>query len=1171
MKTEGQCPSCGSRIPANSTGGVCPRCLLGLAVNRFAEPVPEGKVHVGDYELLEEIGRGGMGVIYRARQHRLDRTVALKMVDQHGLKSPSARMRFEIEASAIASLNHPHIVSLYETGECGGQLFYSMQYVSGGTFGDIVRDSSVPLKRKVRLLSKIAGAVQFAHSNGVLHRDLKPSNILVGDDGEPLLADFGLAKRDSAEADLTHTEAILGSPNYMAPEQIAHTSAVTIAADVYSLGAILYETLTARPPFDGKTPLETMRLVQDSEPELPGLPANVPRDLQVVCLKCLEKNPTQRYRSAAALSDELERWLNGQAVEARPVGRAERLVRWCRREPALAVSLGLIALLLVGVAVVSFSAYVRIRAASQQMAAANRQMVAANRRTEEQLYRSQLRYVDDLLGKGNSIDARALLASLARRRPDDRVVMTRLANGLRYDVVPRMVAPSIHVGNAEVLALEVSGPGEAMVVTRSGRVLKLSQTEGRVSEIVVDLGETVTSAVVAKRSFDVACLLTSGRVAIVGTLDRTVEYLGERGLNANLVAISENGGHVAVVEEWRHLMMWNRHQRRQILGPIEFPDGVSAIEFDPSGRMLAVGLSRGGGRLWDVRSGELVQSFLVCSGSFHDVDMSQDGQTIAFASPGGGISFWDLAEGRSLASQSLEHRSRVNGIRFNAAGDKAVSFDAQGRAKIWDLENLGTPVEVRHIDYIADATFGPEGRVLVTAAHDRMVRSWDVVTGAPLSEPMIHTSGVQGIRLGETAGDVRAYGYDGTVWQWRVEGALIEPRVIAGGKLTGSVALALEDGRVALGVRSMQRGWALSIIDPLAGLVVESVATPDSPGLLRFNHDRSLLAVRMGHEVQIRRTRDLGLVCDPLHFRFGGIIDLAFSSKENVLAVASQWEPVKLLSLTDDGESVMELPVSDVERVTFNPDGQFLVTSDVRGDCRMWDSRTGTSRGTLAGNGHAVSFSEGGRFAAMVGGQRAYLVDVTLNQWLTGMVMHDSQITTAAIGPDSQWLATASMDQTVQLAQVVGQQLVPVHQLLHAESVTALAFSRDGGVLATGAANGDLRLWDVVSGTPVTEWLPHNAPIQGIGFDVPGQHVITILQTGEVVTRPFVALPSGAGAWLPDLAEFLVQHRFDGQGQSRLLSLNELNARSAQLRTALERNPESALLKRFVIPESVPR
>lgn len=1123
--------------------------------------------HLGDYELLEEIGRGGMGVIYRARQHRLNRTVALKMVDQRGLRSPSARMRFEVEASAIASLNHPHIVSLYETGECNGQLFYSMQYVSRGTFGDIVRDASVPLKSKIRLLSKVARAVQFAHSNGVLHRDLKPSNILVGDDGEPLLADFGLAKRDSAGEDLTHTEAVLGSPHYMAPEQIAHTSAVTTAADVYSLGAILFETLSARPPFEGKTPLDTMRLVQDSEPEPPGRYGSAPQDLQVVCLKCLEKDPSRRYRSAASFSDELERWLNGQPVEARPVGRVERLLRWCRREPALATSLGLIAVLLLGVAVVSFSAYVRVRAAGLQMADANRQMVAATRRTEEQLYRSQLRFVDDLLGKGNSIDARALLASLARRRPDDRVVLSRLANGLRYDVVPRLVAPSIHLGNGEVLAFEVSGPGEAIVVTRSGRVLKANQAEGRVDEVVVNLGEMVTSAAIAKRSFDVACSLASGRVAMIRERDRSIDYVDEEGLDPSLVAMSPNGEWVAVVNEWRHLMVWNQRQRRRALGPISFPEGVSVIEFDSSGRMLAAGLSRGGGRLWDLRSGELVQSFLVDSGSYHDLEMSNDGETIVFASPGGGISFWDIVEGRSLADLSLEHRTRVNGITLDAGGRRAASFDAHGRAKIWNLEKWGDPVAVRHIDYISDATFGPDGRVLVTAAHDRMVRLWDVETGASLSEPMIHTSGVQGIRLGNDAGDVRAYGYDGTVWQWRVEGALVEPRMVAGGEWVGSFAQALEGTTIAMGVRSANRGWALSVVDPLVGGVVVSVPTPDSPGLLRFNRDQTLLAVRMGDDVEIRRTADLSVVGDPLVFQFGGIIDLAFSPRENLLAVASQWELVKLISITEEGESVMELPLGEVEQVTFSPDGRFLVTSDLRGECRMWDSATGAAMGNLAGNGHAVSFSEEGRLVAMIGGQRAYLVDVTVNEWLNGMLVHDSQITAAAISPDSHWFATASMDQTVQLARVREQQLEPVHQFSHPEAVTALAFSRDGSLVATGTASGDMRLWDVASGTPVTEWLPHNAPVEGIGFDVEGKHVITILQTGEIVTRPLVGLPADAETWLMDLAEFLVQHRFDGQGQSRLLGLDELNARSGRLRLALRRYPESPLLKRFVIPE----
>jgi serine/threonine-protein kinase len=333
------------------------------------------------YELVEEIARGGMGVVYRARDTTLSRTVALKMIVTGQFASEREVKRFRAEAEAAARLDHSNIVPIYEVGEEDGRPFFSMKFMEGGTLTARLAGGKSPFTQReaAGLLVKIARAVHHAHQHAILHRDIKPGNILLDANGEPHVSDFGLAKSLDSGDKLTLSGAMLGSPSYMSPEQAAgHSERLTTASDTYSLGALLYELITGRPPFQAATPLATMEKVLREEPPRPrALRAEIDRDLETICLKCLEKEPSRRYGSAETLADDLERWLRHEPIRARPSKPIERLRKWIRRQPGIAL-LTLVALLAIIEFVLGQTILrIRVNRANTEVRATNKLLAAS--------------------------------------------------------------------------------------------------------------------------------------------------------------------------------------------------------------------------------------------------------------------------------------------------------------------------------------------------------------------------------------------------------------------------------------------------------------------------------------------------------------------------------------------------------------------------------------------------------------------------------------------------------------------------------------------------------------------------------------------------------------------------------------------------------------------------
>jgi tetratricopeptide (TPR) repeat protein len=390
------CPRCGSSTahPFADTGGVCLRCAgerafglgSGVPFEDLADAAPDAPGHIGPYEIIEELGRGGMGRVFAARQSGLGRIVALKVLPTGGGAAAELELRFLREAQTVARLRHPHIIAIHDSGRTANHVYFSMDYIEGGDLARRLREQPFTPRAAAALVEKIAGALAYAHAEGVLHRDLKPSNVLLDGD-EPCLADFGLAAQLEAGGDLTTASGVLGTPHYLAPEALhGGSAALSVASDLYALGVVLYEMLTGRTPFAGVSPAELAALIDRTEPPAPRLLAPaVPLDLETICLKCLERDPGRRYTGAALLAEDLRRFLAGEPILARPPGRLDMLLKYSRRHRAVFAAVGAATLTLL--AATAVSTWLAVRAIRAEKRAATE---AAISRAESEFLQNDL-------------------------------------------------------------------------------------------------------------------------------------------------------------------------------------------------------------------------------------------------------------------------------------------------------------------------------------------------------------------------------------------------------------------------------------------------------------------------------------------------------------------------------------------------------------------------------------------------------------------------------------------------------------------------------------------------------------------------------------------------------------------------------------------------------------
>ncbi|HXJ58289.1 MAG TPA: protein kinase, partial [Verrucomicrobiae bacterium] len=805
MANKTSCLKCDTPLTGDARGGFCPKCLFTQASagdfddlshliqidpSSAAAPDASGSNDqaststatglslprtFGDYELLEEIARGGMGIVYRARHLSLGRIVAVKMLLFGPLASPEFVKRFRAEASAAASLQHPNIVAIHDVGVCQGQQYFAMDYVEGQSLAKLLANGPLPARRAASYLKTIAEAIHYAHKRGILHRDLKPSNVLIDPSDQPRVTDFGLARRLEDDSELTMTGQVLGSPNYMPPEQaVGKRGKVSRRSDVYSLGAMLYHLLTGRPPFVGEALTDTLEQVLNAEPVSPRLlNPSLPRDLETICLKCLEKEPDKRYPNSEALANELGRFLHDEPIHARRITPVERAWRWCRRKPALAGSLAAAAILLLTVFIGSPIAAYRINQARRAEQLQLQRAEAGELTARQNQYASDMFRAHAAVSEGDIFSA---LRLLDRNRPtpnqlgsgrreeahsfqqDSQSLVTSAATDLRgwewRYLWQQCQGDQLFILGYHSNGVSAAGflpDGKTAYSAGRDKAVRLWDVESKQQIALLAHDDPVKTAACSpdgrwlatttetqgKDALRLWDLATRREAAVLTTNDRAIvdrERWFE--LRPNSTMFSPDSQLLACVDLYSGVHLWSVATRQEVANiPAYFRRTAPlGLAFSPDGQTLAYNENYYGEiALWDIPSRQTRERRLKGHRLYvPSLAFTPDGRILVSGSMDRTIRLWDVAEGRERATFT-NYPVGVSALRMSPDG-KTLAFTATVGSQqviLQDTLTGTTTGQLRgHKNSVSGAEFSPDGHTLISGSVDGSVRIWDV-TGRP--------------------------------------------------------------------------------------------------------------------------------------------------------------------------------------------------------------------------------------------------------------------------------------------------------------------------------------------------------------------------------------------------------------------------------------------------------
>jgi WD40 repeat protein len=1020
--------------------------VLPAAARARPEGIPPGAApeqpSVPGYEVLDTLGRGGMGVVYRARQLSLNRIVALKMVLAGPHAAPKELARFRAEAAAIARLQHPNIVQVYDVGEADGRPYLALEFVAGGSLAQHLDGSSQPVGTAARLLETLARATHIAHEHGIIHRDLKPANVLLSFSHEPKggasdapatgsrldeavvkITDFGLAKRadgDVAAGGPTVTGEVVGTPSYMAPEQAATPRPrVGPAADVYALGAILYELLTGRPPFKAETPLDTVLQVLHDEPiSVTRLRPNVPRDLETICLKCLQKDPRKRYTSALVLAEDLRRFLDREPIVARPPSALYQWGKFAQRNKALVGGVaGVLAALALGAIAAGLFA---VRATEQRGRAEDYARRADQERDAalRQAYHARVAAAGaalrdhDVAAAAHHLDA----APDAWRDWEWRHLYSQLDESSAVVRAPdqgqMLLAPGEHelrlfsVGPDHLRLLDPDG-GECLVLPRNGlsRVDHIEHTP---------------------RGTQVFAHYSSGQLVVLDATGTVrLRLVPPRECWPDALAVSPDHTRLALA--------WGQDDPPCSFGLYDLASGekravfaghtkrIHALAFSPDGKQVATASEDHTARLWDAATSAPLGVLRGHTDKVWAVAYAPDGARLVTASADGTVRQWDVGTGRPLAVPYRGHRHEVLTAVFSPDGRRIASGGCDCTVRLWDAADQDDVAVLHgHTEPVVRLAFSADGRWLASAAEDRTARVWEVGTRPSPSVLCALTSYVYPV----------AYSPDG---QWIASGSW-DRKVRLWDARTG------EPGAI---LRHASRVRALAI-------------SPDNTWLVSGCDGEDQLTVW-----DLTTGRPRKVIPGP-----GKLLGALAISPDGTQIAAQDLDGTLRITEAATGQEVASMPLPGAglrTELAYSPDGRWLALIADRSTVGLWDTQKHELAARWVGHTgaiHTVAFSRDGHQLVSAGEDRTVrLWDVATGAPLAVLRGHTDQVFTAVFHPGGTRVASAGRDRAILLWDVAtGAEVARLQG--HRNYVFSLAFSPDGATLASSSGDCTVRLWD---------------------------------------------------------------------------------------------------------------
>jgi WD40 repeat protein/tetratricopeptide (TPR) repeat protein/tRNA A-37 threonylcarbamoyl transferase component Bud32 len=1072
------------------------------------------------YEVLCVLGRGGMGVVYKARQIKANRIVALKMILAGSLADEGELTRFRTEAEAIARLQHPHIVQVFDVGEYEGQPFFSLEFCGGGSLARQLRGLPLPPRDAVGLLVVLADAVHAAHQKGIIHRDLKPANVLLQRDEAATavtaamlkITDFGLAKKVD-DAGQTASGAIMGTPSYMAPEQARGDShAIGSATDVYALGAILYELLTGRPPFRAATPVDTVLQVLHDEPVPPRrLQPKTPRDVETICLTCLHKDASRRYASAAELSADLQRFLCGEPIQARAVGWLERAAKWVRRQPAAAsllavvVAAPLIALLLAGwylnrqeqfnrqLEEERNSALEQKGIAESNGVEANQQRIEANKqqkRAQEAYRDSQLRLMQmhvatgvRLMKDGDSFAALPWLVTALKEDPRDEATrkIHRYRIGALLRQSPKLTRMFFHPDG--VLHVEFSPDGSKFLTTCEDHRVRIWEVATN-KEVCPSLRHEGPARITASYSPDGSQVLTvSGDEKIhvwnaaSGKTTRTLTFP-----ESVKEACFSLDGQCVLVSAGRSACLWDLRTSEAVSAPLTHQgkggqhEPILHASFSRDGRWIVATYQDAVARVWDastikavITARPVISSPLKQTQAVNRVAFSPDGEYLVTVSRTSKLRVFRLSPRMvSLAWETGE--GVADEACFSPDGSRLVSWGFI-RANLWDAKTgARIGADLQHNGQINHVSFSSDGRWVATTSEDLTARVWDVATGLPVAPPLRHTTYVLKAAFSPDGRFLATACADGAARIWDLSAA--KPNV--SWSSAAKIHALSPDTRYVVALADADR--AVSLLDSRTGRCDYTWRPGTTVGYASFSPDSRLVVACADKTAQLWEIASGKERC-PAVKHDSDVLIAAVSPDATHMATGCKDGTTHVWDLATRKEIYPPLRHADsLHTIRFSADGHRLITAGNDSKARVWDAATGQPIGPFVPHGilelgiwrlnaGGPAWSRDGNRLATRNGFSARTWDVVTGQVAGPPLNHSGGLSSLIFSPDGSRLLSTSNDCTaLQWDVVAGKRLTPA--MRHSSFVDFGVYSPDGRRIAT-TDHTAAWMWDAATGLPL--------------------------------------------------------------------------------------------------------